>query len=114
MFKGPEETAHFCRQLREHARPPEVDVVVCPPYVSLATAVQMLAGTDVAVAAQNVHWENDGAFTGEVSAPMLRELGVYGAIVGHSVRRQHFGETDEAVVRRIATALEYGLQVIAC
>ena len=114
MYKGPEETAHFCRQLREHARPADVDVVVCPPDISLATAVQVLAGTDVAVAAQNVHWENEGPFTGEVSAPMLRELGVYGTIVGHSERRQLFGETDENVARRVDAALEHGLHVIAC
>src|SRR5436309_9484930 len=114
MYKGPEETAHFCRQLREHPRPTEVDIVVCPPYVSLATAVQVLAGTDVAVAAQNVHWESEGPFTGEVPAPMLRELGVYGAIVGHSERRQHFGETDEGVARRARAALQAGLGVIAC
>src|SRR3954452_24560756 len=114
MYKGPEETAHFCRQLREHARPSDVDVVVCPPYVSLATAVQVLAGTDVAVAAQNVHWDDEGAYTGEVSARMLRELGVYGAIVGHSERRQYFGETDDTVSRRVHAALEAGLFVIAC
>jgi len=88
--------------------------VVCPPFVSLAVAVQLLAGTEIAVAAQNVHWDDAGAFTGEVSAPMLRELGVYGTIVGHSERRQHFGETDETVGRRAHAALEAGLFVIAC
>jgi triosephosphate isomerase len=77
-------------------------------------AVQVLAGTDIAVAAQNVHWDAEGAFTGEVSAPMLRELGVYGAIVGHSERRQLFGETDEGVGKRARAALDAGLSVIAC
>ncbi len=113
MFKGPAEAGAFCRALRD-ADLGSVDVVVCPPYVSLAEAVQALAGTEIAVAAQNVHWAAEGAFTGEVSAPMLRELGVYGAIVGHSERRQFFGETDDGVVRRIAAAAEHGLHVIAC
>jgi triosephosphate isomerase len=113
MYKGPAETAAFCRELRE--RDIEgVDVVVCPPYVSLATAVQLLAGTEVGVAAQNVHWEEAGAYTGEISAPMLRELGVYGTIVGHSERRQFFGETDETTARRASAALDAGLFVIAC
>jgi triosephosphate isomerase len=115
MYKGPEETAAFCRALRDQLEWVDgVDVAVCPPFVSLSAAVQSLAGTDIAVAAQNVHWEVEGAFTGEISAPMLFELGVYGAIVGHSARRQLFGETDEGVARRAAAALEAGLWVIAC
>src|SRR5215210_3502951 len=113
MHKGPAEAAEFCLALRDE-EVGGVDVVVCPPYVSLAVAVQLLAGTEFAVAAQNVHWEDEGAFTGEVSARMLRELGAYGAIVGHSERRQHFGETDEAVARRARAALDAGLSVIAC
>jgi triosephosphate isomerase (TIM) len=115
MYKGPEETAAFCRALRDQLEwVDEVDIAVCPPFVSLSAAVQSLAGTDIAVAAQNVHWEVEGAFTGEISAPMLFELGVYGAIVGHSERRQLFGETDEGVARRTSAALEAGLWVIAC
>jgi triosephosphate isomerase len=114
MFKGPAATAEFCIALRERELPPSVDVVLCPPFVSLAVAVQLLAGTDIAVAAQNVHWEPEGAFTGEISAPMLREVGAYGAIVGHSERRQYFGETDETVARRARAALDAGLSVIAC
>jgi triosephosphate isomerase len=107
MFKGPVETAAFCDTFRA---PDGVEAVLCPPYVSLTAAV---AGGHT-VFAQNVHWEDEGAFTGEVSAPMLLELGVSGAIVGHSERRQYFGESDETVGRRVEHALGSGLRVIAC
>jgi triosephosphate isomerase len=113
MYKGPAEAAEFCLRLREQDLT-GVDVVVSPPYVSLAVTVQLLAGTEVAVAAQNVHWEQEGAYTGEISAHMLLELGVYGAIVGHSERRQYFGDTDESTSQRARAALSAGLFVIAC
>ncbi len=113
MYKGAAEAAEFCLGLREEELE-GVDVVVCPPFVSLAVAVQLLAGTEIAVAAQNVHWEEEGPYTGEISAEMLLELGVYGAIVGHSERRQYFGETDETVGDRVRAALAAGMFVIAC
>ena len=114
MNKTAEGTAEFCHALKARALPDEVDVAIFPAFTSLAAAVQALADTEIAVGAQNVHWEEAGAFTGEVSAVMLRELGVYAAIVGHSERRQYFGETDESVSRRAAAALQAGLSVIAC
>jgi triosephosphate isomerase (TIM) len=113
MFKGPRETGEFCRALRQTDLG-DVDVAVCPPYVSLAEAVQVLAGTEIGIFAQSCHWASEGAFTGEISPLMLIELGVYGTIVGHSERRQFFGETDETVARRIEAALEHSLHVIAC
>ena len=111
MFKGPAETRDFCRAFRP---PPGVEVVVCPPFVSLAAAVETLSRTAVRVYAQNVHWEDDGAFTGEVSAGMLAELGVTGSLVGHSERRSHFGESDESVAARTAKAIDSHLAVVAC
>ena len=90
------------------------DVVIFTPYTDLATAVEMTKGSNVKVGAENVHWAEKGAFTGEISADMLLELGVEYVIIGHSERRQYFGETDQTVNMRVKTALAKGLKPIVC
>ena len=115
MYKTAPETLEFCAALRDRLAGLEgVDVVVCPPYTSLDEAVGVLAATEIAVFAQNAHWEREGPFTGEVSPQMLREIGVTGSLVAHSERRQLFGETDESAAQRIGGLLDGGLHVIAC
>jgi triosephosphate isomerase len=99
MFRGPDPTALV-----------GLDAVICPPFTRLRDCVE--AG--LTTYAQNVHWAPEGAYTGEISAPLLLELGVVGSLVGHSERRQYFGETDETVAQRARAALEAGLEVIAC
>lgn len=116
MFKGAHEARQFATQIRWLPGSNEdLEVVVCPNFTALAATLEGLGGSSgVSVFAQNVHWERDGAFTGEVSAAMLLEIGVVGALVGHSERRQYFGETDDTVGTRCVAALDAGLRVIAC
>jgi triosephosphate isomerase len=90
------------------------DVMIAPPYTALTAVSTILSGTDVMLGAQNVHWEEQGAFTGEISAPMLKDLGCSMAIVGHSERRHVFGETDIMINKRIKGAMQFGLIPVFC
>ncbi len=92
----------------------KIEVVACVPFTNLETAINTTAGSNVKIGAENVHFEQSGAFTGEISAPMLVELGVEYVVIGHSERRQYFGETDETVNKRTVAALGAGLKPIVC
>jgi triosephosphate isomerase (TIM) len=111
------EAGAYCERLLEllpdESRRP-ADVGICAPYTSLDVCVERLAGSGVAVYAQNMHQEDSGAFTGEVSAAMLLETGVDGAVLGHSERRSYYGETDRALQEKVPRALEAGLRPILC
>jgi triosephosphate isomerase len=90
------------------------EIVICPPFTNLAAAVDAAKGSGIRVGAQNIAWAKEGAFTGEISGPMIAAAGASHAIVGHSERRQYFGETDETVLKRTQAALEFGLTPIVC
>jgi triosephosphate isomerase len=114
MHKTVAEAAQFVDALLPRIAGTQSDVVICPPYLALSEVVERSRGSAVRVAAQNMHEERSGAFTGEVSAPMLLEADVDAVILGHSERRQHFGETDEALARKVPAALAAGLEPILC
>jgi len=114
MNMTPRETERFLEDLTENRGQLPCEVLVAPPMVCLETASRILTGKPVGLAAQNVHWEEKGAFTGEASTQMLIELGVTYAIVGHSERRQYFGETDDTVGQRAKAAINAGLVPIIC
>lgn len=114
MNKTLTEALELTRGLLEQIQSyPQVERVICPPFVALAGVTTLLARTGVGLGAQNMHWEKSGAFTGEISAPMLVGLCQY-IIIGHSERRQYFGETDETVNKKVKAALAHGLTPIIC
>ncbi len=115
MYKTPAETTAFFEKFRPLVEKSEhCEVVICPPFTNLAAAVGAVKGSRIQVGAQNIAWAKEGAFTGEISGPMLNAVGVSHAIVGHSERRQYFCETDETVLKRTQSALEFGLTPIVC
>lgn len=114
MNKTPAEAAALIDEMIPAVAGADCDVVLCVPYVDLSAAMQKAQGTNIGVGAQNVHFEKSGAFTGEISAEMLKEIGVKYAIIGHSERRQYFGETNETVNKRAKAAVDAGLCAIVC
>jgi len=114
MNKTIEETERFLAEFLPKVPDSGPEVVICPPFLSLKTAVEHCMQSHARVAAQNMHEQPDGAYTGEVSAPMLQELGVDGVILGHSERRQYFNESDDALARKVLVALDAGLEPILC
>ncbi|PYV52093.1 MAG: triose-phosphate isomerase [Acidobacteria bacterium] len=115
MYKNPTQTEEFFRAFLplvfEHNRD---EIVVCPPYVDLQAALESAKGSQIAVGAQDVYWKDEGAFTGEISSAMLVAVACTHVIVGHSERRQYFGETDDTVNLKLKSALEHGLTPIVC
>ncbi|HWQ98226.1 MAG TPA: triose-phosphate isomerase [Clostridia bacterium] len=114
MNMTPAEAERLVVELIPLVKDAACEVVVCPPYVDLALVGKLLVGTNIKLGAQNIHWAPKGAFTGEISADMLLAMGVSHAIVGHSERRQYFGETDETVNKRAKAALEANITPIIC
>ena len=114
MNKTPSETKALIDEIAPLVKDAKCEVVCCVPYVDLATAIEAAKDTNIKIGAENCHWAESGAFTGEISTGMLKEIGVEYVIIGHSERRQYFGETDETVNKRTKAALAAGLKPIVC
>ena len=114
MNKTPAETTVLIEEMKPLVKDADCDVVLCVPFVDLYAALEAAAGSNIKIGAENCHWAKSGAFTGEVSAEMLAAVGVPYVIIGHSERRQYFGETDVTVHDRVRAALDAGLTVILC
>ena len=114
MNKTPSQAAELIKELIPMVADADVDVVICTPATDLAIATELTKGTNIAVGAENMHWEESGAFTGEISADMLLDLGVKYVIIGHSERREYFAETDETVNKKVKAAIAKGITPIVC
>ena len=114
MNKTPKEAEVLLKEIAPLVKDADCEVIACVPYVDLCTAIEATKGTNIKIGAENCHWAESGAFTGEISTGMLTELGVEYVVLGHSERRQYFGETDETVNKRTKAALAAGLKPIVC
>ncbi|MBQ1389112.1 MAG: triose-phosphate isomerase [Clostridia bacterium] len=114
MNKTPSEAKALLEEIIPLVKDADCEVVACVPYVDLAVAIETVKGTNIKIGAENAHWEEKGAFTGEISTGMLKEIGVDYVVLGHSERRQYFGETDETVNKRTKAVLAAGLTPIVC
>lgn len=114
MNKTPSEAKTLLEQIVPAVKDADCEVIACVPYVDLSVALEATEGTNVKIGAENCHWAESGAFTGEISTGMLKEMGVEYVVLGHSERRQYFGETDETVNKRTKAALAAGLKPIVC
>lgn len=114
MNKSPSEAKKLSEDLKSQVKAGNAEVAVCPPYLSIPAVTEILSGSGIAVGGQDLHWEDDGAFTGKISASMLKDIGCEYVIIGHSEQRQYFHETDETVNKKTAKAVSAGLKPIIC